>query len=54
MGRKKKAKKTSSQEVVQEKQSEKSYTLIFWGVILSMSSIGLLIFVISQRIFRVS
>ena len=49
MGKKKKGKKTNSQQVqkvVKEQQLNKSYTLIYGGVLLAMSSIGLLIFVI--------
>ena len=35
-------------------QSEKSNTLIFGGVLVAMSSIGLLIFVLSNKIFHLS
>ena len=42
------------QKVFEESQPAKSNTLIFWGVILAMSSIGLLIFVLSEKIFQLS
>ncbi len=44
----------SVQKVVDEQQSEKSNTLIVGGVLLAVSSIGLLIFVISEKIFNLS
>tara|TARA_Y100001968_G_scaffold95101_1_gene85399 strand:- start:504 stop:683 length:180 start_codon:yes stop_codon:yes gene_type:complete len=52
---KNKVKKTKPQEVqkvFEEQQSEKSNTLIFGGVLLSIISIGLLIFVISEKVFH--
>ena len=55
MSNKKKVKKKNPkniQKVVDEKQSEKSNTLIFGGVLLAMSSIGLLIFVLSEKVFN--
>ena len=42
------------QKVVKEQQSEKSNTLIFGGVILAMSSIGLLVFVLSEKVFNLN
>ena len=51
----KKAKKTNYQALQQvdaEIQSEKSNTLILGGVLIAMSSIGLLIFVISEKILH--
>ena len=57
MSKKKKAKSTNLQlvqKVVKEQQSEKSNILIFGGVLLAMSSIGLLIFVFSEKIFHLS
>ena len=38
--------------VVEEMQPEKSNTLIFSGVLLALSSIGLLIFVLSEKVFH--
>ena len=40
------------QKVVEEQQPEKSNTLIFGGVLLAMSSIGLLIFVLREKVFH--
>ena len=57
MSNKKKAKRTNLQlvqKVVKEQQSEKSNILIFGGVLLAMSSIGLLIFVLSEKIFHLT
>ena len=42
------------QMVLEESQPAKSNTLIFCGVILAMSSIGLLIFVLSDKVFHLS
>ena len=42
------------QKVVDQQQPEKSNTLIFGGIILSMSSIGFLIFVLSDKVFHLS
>ena len=42
------------QKVLEQKQSEKSNTLIFGGIILAISSIGLLIFVLSDKVFNLS
>ena len=57
MSKKKKAKRINPKKVQQdleEKQSKKNNTLIFGGVILAMSSIGLLIFVLSEKVFHLS
>ena len=54
MGKKKKTKKIKFQKVIEEKQLDKSNTLIFGGVILAMISIGLLIFVLSEKVFHLS
>ena len=58
MSKKKKEKKTNVQKVQkvvgQEQQQERSNTLIFGGVLLAMSSIGLLIFVLSDKVFHLS
>ena len=55
MSKRKKSKRTkvkNVQKVFEQKQSEKSNTLIFGGILLAMSSIGLLIFVLSDKIFH--
>ena len=57
LGMKKKAKRINLktfQKVDSEQQSEKSNTLIFGGVILAMSSIGLLVFVLSEKVFNLN
>ena len=60
MSKKKKAKKTTPikvqkiQKVLEQHQPEKNNTLIFGGVLLAMSSIGLLIFVLSDKVFHLS
>ena len=57
MRNKKKAKKTHPQliqKVAEEQQSGKRNTLIFGGVFLAMSSIGLLIFVLSEKVFHLN
>ncbi len=56
MSKKKKSKKTTNKIVhkVLEQQPEKSNTLIFGGIILAISSIGLLIFVLSDKVFHLS
>ncbi len=51
MKKKPKAKKIIAK---QEIQPERSNNLIFGGVILAMSSIGLLIFVLSEKVFHLS
>tara|TARA_Y100001968_G_scaffold154632_1_gene141221 strand:- start:384 stop:551 length:168 start_codon:yes stop_codon:yes gene_type:complete len=54
---KKKPNKTNLQpveKVIEDQQIEKSNTLIFGGVLLAMCSIGLLIFVLSEKIFHLS
>ena len=42
------------QQVLKQQYPEKNNILIFGGVILSMSSIGLLIFVLSEKVFHLS
>ncbi len=57
MSKKKKTKKTNTknvQKVFEKKQPEKNNTLIFGGILLAMSSIGLLIFVLSDKVFHLS
>jgi hypothetical protein len=56
MSKKKKAKKTNTKNVqkVLEQQPEKNNTLVFGGILLAMSSIGLLIFVLSDKVFHLS
>ena len=60
MSKKKKAKKTTPlkvqkiQKVLEQQEPEKNNTLIFGGVLLAMSSIGLLIFVLSDKVFHLS
>tara|TARA_B100001113_G_scaffold15578_1_gene11834 strand:- start:377 stop:568 length:192 start_codon:yes stop_codon:yes gene_type:complete len=60
MSKKKKAKKTTPlkvqkiQKVLEQQQPEKNNTLIFGGVLLAMSSIGLLIFVLSDKVFHLT
>ena len=60
MSKKKKANKTTPvkvqkiQKVLEQQQPEKNNTLIFGGVLLAMSSIGLLIFVLSDKVFHLS
>ena len=41
-------------KVVVQKHPEKSNTLIFGGILLAMSSIGLLIFVLSDKVFHLN
>tara|TARA_B100000965_G_scaffold360102_1_gene340615 strand:- start:664 stop:822 length:159 start_codon:yes stop_codon:yes gene_type:complete len=47
-------KKQNIQKVIKEQQLEKSNTLIFGGVILAMSSIGFLVFVLSEKVFHLN
>ena len=57
MSKKKKAKRINTQKfqkVVEEQPSEKNNTLILSGLILAMISIGLLIFVLSEKLFHLS
>ena len=60
MSKKKKSKNTTPlkfqkiQKVLEQQQPEKNNTLIFGGVLLAMSSIGLLIFVLSDKVFHLS
>ena len=55
MSKPKKVKKTNpsnKQTVVAQQNFEQTNSLIFGGVILAMSSIGLLIFVLSEKVFH--
>ena len=57
MGKKKKSKKINVknvQKVLEQQQPEKNNTLIFGGILLAISSIGLLIFVLSDKVFHLS
>tara|TARA_Y100001968_G_scaffold39392_1_gene30000 strand:- start:456 stop:629 length:174 start_codon:yes stop_codon:yes gene_type:complete len=57
MSKKRNARKRSPhpfQKVVEEQQVEKSNTLILAGVIIAICSIGLLIFVLSEKVFYLS
>ena len=57
MSKKKKSKKIkvkNVQKVLEQQQPEKNNTLIFGGIILAISSIGLLIFVLSYKVFNLS
>ena len=60
MSKKKKEKKTNPlkvqkiQKVLEEQQPKKNNTLIFGGILLAISSIGLLIFVLSDKVFHLS
>ena len=57
MSKKKKSKKTNFknvQKVFEQQQPEKNNTLIFGGILLAISSIGLLIFVLSYKVFNLS
>ena len=57
MSKTKKSNKTKAknvQNVLEQLQTEKSNTLIFSGILLAMSSIGLLIFVLSDKVFHLS
>ena len=57
MIKKKKTKRTNqpqAQKVNEEKKFKKNNTLILSGVLLAMSSIGLLIFVLTKKVFDFS
>ena len=57
MSKTKKSKKTKAknvQKVVEQPHPKKNNTLIFGGILLAMSSIGLLIFVLSDKVFHLS
>ena len=57
MSKKKKSKKTNFknvQKVLEQQQPEKNSILIFGGILLAISSIGLLIFVLSDKVFNLS
>ena len=49
-----KMKPNNVEKVIGLSETEKDKTLIFSGVILAISSIGLLIFVLSEKIFNLS
>ncbi len=42
----------NAKKVFEEQQPEKSNTLVFGGIFLAMSSIGLLIFVLSNKVLH--
>ena len=57
MSKKKKSKKTNFKnvrKVLEQQQPEKNNTLVFGGILLAISSIGLLIFVLSDKVFNLS
>ena len=57
MSNKKKLKKTNAknvQKVLEKQQPENNNTLIFGGILLAMTSIGLLIFVLSDKVFHLT
>ena len=57
MSKKKKTKKINSklvQKVFEKQQPEKSNTLIFGGILFAMSSIGLFIYVLSNKVFHLN
>ena len=57
MSKKKKAKQPYPlpvQKVLEEQHSEKNKTLIFAGVLLAICSIGLLVFVLREKVFHFS
>ena len=55
MNKKKKSIKTNKkyvQRVLEQQQPEKNNILIWGGILLAMSSIGLLVFVLSDKVFH--
>ncbi len=57
MSRTKKSKKTKAKKVkkvFKQQHPEKNNTLIFGGILLAISSIGLLIFVLSDKVFHLN
>ena len=57
MSKKKKLKKTKTknvQKVIEQQEPKKNNALIFGGILLAMSSIGLLIFVLNDKVFHLS
>ena len=57
MSKTKKSKTTKAnnvQKVLEKQQPEKNNTLIFGGILLAMCSIGLLIFVLSEKVFQLT
>ena len=55
MSKKKKARKTNPlkvEEIQKVHESKKNNTLVFGGVLLAMTSIALLIFVLSDKVFH--
>jgi len=51
---KKLANSQQTQKVVEELQSDKNSSLILGGVVLALISIGLLVFVLSEKVFNLS
>ncbi len=55
MSKKKNKKNTkNAQKILKEQHSEKSKTLIFVGILLAISSIGLLVFVLTDKVFHLN
>ena len=57
MSKKKKSKKINAknvQKVLEQQQPEKNNTLIFSGILLAMSSIGILIYVLRVKVLPLS
>ena len=57
MSKKKKTRNMNSkyiQKVIDQQEPKKSNSLVFGGILLAMSSIGLLIFVLSEKVFHLS
>tara|TARA_Y100001968_G_C18845090_1_gene475435 strand:- start:233 stop:406 length:174 start_codon:yes stop_codon:yes gene_type:complete len=57
MSKKKKSKRIKTQvnqRVIEEQQSKRSNSLVWGGVVLAMCSIGLLVFVLSEKVFHLS
>ena len=56
MGKKKKEKNLQrvQKKIVYDQKPEKSNTLILGGILLAISSLGLLIFVLSEKVFHLS
>ena len=57
MSKKRMTKNTNAKnvrKVFEKQQPEKSNTLIFGGILLALTSIGLLIFVLSDKVFHLS
>ena len=57
MSKKIKTKKTNSQSIqklFEKQEPEKNNTLVFGGILIAISSIGLLFFVLSEKVFHLS